>query len=221
MPPKFYKKRRTYRRRGPLKGYKKRNYQRKARKMTKFTNIKKNLYYFKRKVLGTQQPASNSQWSYAFALNAIPNHTELTQLFDQYMITGIKVSWRLIYDPQAAPFINATYPNLYVRKDYDNTQTESAVEIMQDNKSKRFILHPNRVYSVFLRPSTLYYHQSVDNQGNEIKRNEPMWKHWLDCADANVPHYGIKCALDTMGAAIPSQAIQTEFTYYVACKNTR
>lgn len=219
----YVSKNRRYRRRarGPLKGYRKKNYAKKARKMTKYTNVKKNLYYFKRKVApGNQIDLTNKpQGTIQFSLDQVPSPADFTALFDQYMITGVKVDFRLILDPAAASVGSATYPNLYVRRDYDNTTAETVQEIAQDNKSKRFILSPNRVHSVFIKPAL---QAEYFNTSSGLTDKSPVWKRWFDCSNTTMKHLGLKWAIDTMGILLtPGNTMDIEYTYYLAFKNTR
>lgn len=217
---KFYKKRRgapkPYR-----KVYKRKGYQKKARAMTKYTNVKKNLYYFKRRVAPGRQVnlTTTTQGTIQFSLDQLPGVSDYTALFDQYMITGVKVDFRLILDPGAASAGSATYPNLYVRRDYDNTATETIQEIAQDNKAKRFILQPNKTRSIFIRPALQceYF-----NTATALTDKSPVWKRWFDCSNTNMQHLGLKWAIDTMGILLtPGNTMDIEFTYYLAFKNTR
>lgn len=203
--------------------YKKKAFQRKARAMTKFTNVKKNLYYFKRKIpsVPVNLANQNGQASYLYQFINIPNYTELTALFDQYQIKGIKMNWRLVLDPAAQSANLASYPALYVRRDYDNAAIESVSDIMQDNRSKRIILRPDRVSGMYLKPSTLDIQNSVDVNGNTVQTQYPVWNKWIDCSDPRVPHYGMKIAVDAQGIDLSGFRLITEFTYYVAMKNTR
>lgn len=216
--------RKRYRKRAPKpyrRVYKRKGFNKKARAMTKYTNVKKNLYYFKRKVApGRQVNLTNvPNGTLQFSLDQVPQPADFTALFDQYMITGVKVDFRLILDPAAAAFGSATYPNLYVRKDYDNTASETIQEIAQDNKAKRFILSPNRTHSVFIRPAL---QSEYFNTATGLTDKSPVWKRWFDCSNTNMQHLGIKWAIDTMGILLtPGNTMDIEFTYYLAFKNTR
>lgn len=219
----YVKKFRKYRRRnrGPLKGYRKKNYQKKARKMTKFTNVSKDLYYFKKKRIGVQYDCTASPTgALQFQLADVPNSSEITIMFDQYMLIGVKVGFRLIYNPDTTGNVaTSIYPNLYIRKDYDDNSLESTTQIIQSNKSRRILLRPNKLVNVFVRPSILT--TAKTSQGTDV--NRPVWKQWLDCSNDQVMHLGLKWAMDTMGAALPSNTrhLQIEYTYYLAAKNTR
>lgn len=217
---KMFKRKFTKRKRAP-RPYAKRKYFSKARKMAKVTNVKKELYYFKRKRIGTQydltaQPTGALQWQ----LNDLNNYTELTSMFDQYMITGVKISFRLIYSPDSTGNVaTSQYPNLYVRTDYDDNNLSSATDIVQSNRAKRFILGPNRTKSIFVRPSILTYQKT----SGAAQVTAPVWKQWVDCAYPDVVHLGLKWAIDTMGQALPANTrhLQIDYTYYLALKNTR
>lgn len=215
--------RKVYRKKAvPRKGYAtKKYYNRRANKMAKFTNLRKDLYFFKRKRIGTQydltaQPTGVIQ----FQLNDLVNSTEFTTLYDRYMITGVQVGFRLIYSPDSTGNVaSSQYPNLYIKKDYDDNLTASTTDIIQSNKAKRVVLYPNRLYKMFVRPATLAY--SKDSAGNSKTR--PEWRKWQDCATTDITYLGIKWAIDTMGQALPANTrhLQIEYTYYLAFKDTR
>lgn len=221
MPPKFYKKRRTYRRRGPLKGYRKKTYQKKARTMTKMTNVRKDLYYYKKKRIGVQIDLTAAPTgALQFQLGDVPVSAEITAMFDQYMLYGVKIDFRLIYSPDSTGNVaSSIYPNLYVRKDYDNNALESTAQIIQSNKSRRLILQPNRTRSVYVRPAIL----TTARTAGGIDVTRPVWKQWVDCSHDDVAHFGLKYAIDTMGQALPANTrhLQIDYTYYLAAKNTR
>lgn len=198
--------------------YKRRGY---AKRATIKTNVKKNLYYFKRKVAPGKQInlTTSPQGQLSFSLDQVPGSPDFTALFDQYMIAGVKVDFRLILDPGAAAAGSATYPNLYVRRDFDNTALETVTEIAQDNKAKRFILQPNRTRSIFIKPA---YQALYFNATTGLNDKSPVWNKWFDCTNPNMPLLGLKWAIDTMGILLtPGVTMTIEFTYYLKMKNTR
>lgn len=218
-----YARKNYKKRKGAPRPYRKvrKGYQKKARKMTKFTNVKRDLYYYKKKRIGIQVDLTASPTgALQFQLSDVPNATELTLMFDQYMIYGVCVEFRLIYSPDSTGNVGTSiFPNLYVRRDYDNSSLESSLQIMQSNKSKRVVLYPNRSRKFYIKPANL---STVKNgAGNDVTR--PVWKQWLDCSDDSCPYYGLKYACDTMGAALPANTrhLQIDYTYYIAAKNTR
>lgn len=184
-------------------------------------NVRKNLYYFKRKVAPGSQInlITTPTGQIDFRLNYVPGSADFTALFDQYQIAGVKVEFRLTLDPSAAAVGNSIYPNLYVRRDYDNTAVETVSEIAQDNRSKRFILQPNRPRSIYIKPAL---QAEYFNTATALTDKSPVWNKWFDCANAGMPHLGLKWAIDTMGILMPSGTTMTiEYTYYLKMKNTR
>lgn len=217
MVRKGYKKRkrapRPYRRVYRRRGY--------AKRATIKTNVYKNVYYFKRKVAPGKQVnlTTTPQGQISFSFDQVSGVSDFTSMFDQYMIRGVKVDFRLILDPGAAAAGSATYPNLYVRRDYDNTSLETIQEIAQDNKSKRWILQPNRVRSIYIKPAL---QAEYFNVATSLTDKSPVWNKWFDCSNTNMPHLGLKWAIDTMGILLtPGVTMTIEFTYYLKMKNTR
>lgn len=217
----YVRKNRKYRKRAPKpyrKMYKSKKMQKKA---TITTNVKRNLYFFKRKIApGTQiNLTSTPQGALSFKLNDVPGSSDFTALFDQYQIAGVKVDFRLILDPSAQVNTNSTYPNLYVRRDYDSTSTETIQQIAQDNRSKRFILQPNRTRSIYIKPAAQAEYFNVTSA---LTSRNPVWNRWIDCNNDSYPHLGLLWAIDTMGIALPNTVTMTvEYTYYLKMKNTR
>lgn len=203
------------------KGYKKYNRKRVQKRATINTNVKKNLYFFKRKVAPGRQInlTTSPNGVFDFSLDQVPGASDFTALFDQYMISGVKVDFRLILDPSAQAFGSATYPNLYVRRDYDNTASETIQEIAQDNRSKRFVLLPNRARSIYLKPAL---QAEYFNTSTALTDKSPVWNKWFDCSNTTMKHLGLKWAIDTMGILLtPGITMTVEFTYYLKMKNTR
>lgn len=193
----------------------------KAKSSTNYVNRNLNLYYFKRKVAPGRQVnlTTNPSGTLQFSLDQVPGSSDFTALFDQYKITGVKVDFRLILDPAAAAAGSATYPNLYVRRDFDNTANETVAEIAQDNKSKRFILHPNKVCSIFVKPAL---QAEYFNTSSGLTDKSPVWNRWFDCSNPNMQMLGVKWAIDTMGILLTQGNTMTiEYTYYLEMKNTR
>lgn len=216
-----YKKVYKKRKRGPRpyrRVYKKRGFTKRAAIKT---NVKRNLYFFKRKVAPGRQVnlTTNPQGQISFSLDQVPGVADFTAMFDQYQIAGVKTEFRLILDPGAQAFGSAIYPNLYVRKDFDNTTLETVAEIAQDNRSKRIVLLPNRSYSVYTRPALQAEYMNV---ATGLTDKSPIWNKWFDCSNTSMPHLGLKWAIDTMGILLPGGVTMTiEYTYYLKMKNTR
>lgn len=213
------KRKRTY----ATSGFRKKGLR--ARSISKF-----NVHSYKRMASQGQftvsQPATGYSNSFAFTLSDVRNSSELTALYDQYKITGVKVTFQLLNNPDAnnqlvsTTTTNATnfYPKLFVSRDYDDLGLETANDLRERNTTQVRILRPNSVCSFFVRPA-------VRNQlylDGVTAANSPMWGQWLDCSSNTVPHYGMKFALDFMGVTtVQDMFIRVEKTYYIQFKNAR
>ena len=217
----YVRKNRKYRKRAP-KPYRKVLRSKKVqKKATIITNVKRNLYFFKRKQAPGRQInlSTDPSGQISFTLNQVPGSSDFTALFDQYQIAGVKVDFRLILDPSSAGVFNSTYPNLYVRRDYDNTAIETIQEIAQDNRSKRYILQPNRIRSIYIKPAL---QNEYFNTATGLTDKSPVWNRWMDCSNSGMSYLGLKWAVDTMGITMPNGNTMTiEYTFYLKMKNTR
>lgn len=178
---------------------------------------------------GTQlSPGTTTTSCYgkAFALNVTVSSPELTALYDQYMIKGVKVMFQLVSNPDASTSINSGassnhnnfFPKLWYVRDYDNVTEESLESLKQRNNAKCIVLNPNRMYSVYVRPA-------IRNQvflDGVTTATSPVWNQWLDCNNAGVPHYGLKWVIATEGFT-PTQTwnVRVEYKYYIKFKNAR
>lgn len=163
--------------------------------------------------------------SFSFSLSEVRGAGELTALYDQYMITGVKVTFQLINNPDAntAPFTNTTnlsnvFPKLFYVRDYDDTGVEATNDLRERNNVQVKVLRPNSLITVFLRPA-------VRNQlylDGITAANSPLWKQWLDCSSSTVPHYGMKFSVDFAGFNTQSDyQVRVEKTFYLKFKNAR
>jgi hypothetical protein len=190
---------------------------------------KYNLHHYKRwatpaniSLLG---PMTASSGSFVMSLSDVRNPSELTALYDQYKITGVKIRFKLTSDPNGIHRTNTVmansaniYPKLLVVRDYDDNATETPNEMRERNNTKMYVLRPNSFIDIFIRPA-------VRNQlylDGVTTASSPLWGQWLDCSSTQVPHYGIKYSLDYEGFNISQQFdLSIEKCYYISFKNAR
>lgn len=169
---------------------------------------------------------TTSCYTKAFGLSETVNSSELTALYDQYQIMGVKVMFQLVSNPDASTSINSGassnhnnfFPKLWYVRDYDNATLESLDELKQRNNAKCVVLKPDRMYSVYVRPA-------IRNQvylDGVSTATSPIWKQWLDCSTSTVPHYGLKWVIATEGFT-PTQTwnVRVEYKYFIKFKNAR
>lgn len=161
-----------------------------------------------------------------FQLAGVRGASELTALYDQYMITGVKVRFQMVTNPDSnyetnnVSNTNASnfYPKLFYTRDYDNDAVESTNDLRERNTTKMKVLRPNSVVDIFLKPAVrnLLYLDGV------TAANSPLWHQWLDCSSSQVPHYGLKFSVDFNGfTTSDAYEFRIETIYYLKFKNTR
>lgn len=189
---------------------------------------KYNVHMYKRWANPTTYTTTSSTASFnqVYTLNDTVGASELTALYDQYKIVGVKVKLQLITNPDSDEIINNNtgiastnwYPKVWYCRDYDNVATESVDDLRQRNNTKCKVMKPNQFVSIYLKPA-------VRNQiylDGVTTATSPMWNQWIDCSNSTVPHYGLKLAFD-LANFTPTQTwyFRAEYCYYLKFKNCR
>jgi len=218
MPIPTQKRRRTMR---PYRRVKRRMATRTNRAKASKVNVKNQLYFFTRRwasptIVGA--PTSNPLLvGSVFRLNDLPNVSDFTNLFDRYMITYVKINFYLKIDPSAQIAASATFPKIYMVRDYDdeaiipgniNTLREAAKCVVR-------VLNPNRPVTIGLRPAT----QSLTQLTATTTVRTPQWKQWIDLASPDVPYYALKWAIDDFTNT--NYKLDVEYQYWFRCKDVR
>lgn len=212
--------RRKYKRRALLRRKRRAGAKRKMYTKARKVNIKKDMHYFTRSTEIIQyqgQGTAEIVGSGTFRLNQLPNYGEFTTLFDRYKIHGVKLTWHLRQTPGAdnLVFQHNVYPRLFIIKDYDDSNNPANQAAIQEHgKCKEYILTPNRKLNMYIKPSVLIPAYRSGLSSSYI----PKWNQWIDCADSDVPHYGIKYVIDTFNTYY--QLFVTA-KFYMSFKDTR
>lgn len=148
-------------------------------------------------------------------LDACLNHTEFTNLYDQFRIDWVKAQFYLRIDPSAQVAASASYPRIYWFRDYDDQGLASLNDVRENSKGKRAILHPNRPVTIWFKPNVL----------SEIYRTavttgySPKFSQWIDCSVPNLVHYGIKYAIDDLTNT--NYRVDLEIQYGLSMRQSR
>lgn len=174
---------------------------------------------------GTESPAS-----FDFKLQNVEGYNEFTTMFDQYKIRKVVMKLQLISNPDAAYPLNTTqssaiangvnwFPKFWYVRDYDSVDTETIAEMKQRCDAKFFVMKPNKEYSIVISPKVLVQtYRTATSTGYAPK---PLW---IDCAQSDVPHYGLHTVIDALGldpAGDTEFKIRWEVKYYLAFKGVR
>lgn len=145
-----------------------------------------------------------------FKLSDIPNATEFTQLFDQYMIKMVKI----MLIPRFTEVSNtSSQGNTWSVLDYDDSIVPTSVDtLVQYENVKRTRMSQTHVR--YFKPAVA---QEIFATGiastYSAKKNV-----WLDCTNDQVEHYGIKLWFDTRATNV---VYDVQIKYYLAFKNVR
>lgn len=164
-----------------------------------------------------------------FQLQKIVNPTEFSALYDRYMITRVIAHVQLITNPDAVVPTNSSippttqqvtnwYPTFWYCADYDDDNTPSLDDLKQRTKTKCFVLRPNKMYKIAIKPAV-----NVQTYATAVATGyAPKWNTWIDMAQLTVPHYGLKCVVDTNGLD-PNDTypfvVKIRYKYYFTCKD--
>lgn len=180
-------------------------------------------------VLGSTTSTDGKGFAETFTMNKLPSYTEFDTLYDRYMLTTVVVRVQLISNPDANSWMggNVTsnaqnwYPKFWYYPDYDDdTAPTSFDEVKQISKVKHFVLRPNKEYKIVIRPAiNMQTYRTSTTTGYA-----PKWNQWIDIAQTDVPHFGLKYWIDNNGidpADSMPVTVRLERLYYFKCKDVR
>ncbi len=151
-----------------------------------------------------------------FKLSDLPNSSEFTALFDQYMIAGVKYRFvsRINPDFNSTSSVKGVYPVIKWVHDHDDANAPSAREDLQQYPGCRefnFSSDKNCTRWMYLKPAI----------ANEVfgttltTAYQPKWRQWCDNAYPGIQHYGLKMFVDSCYAG---QTIYLECKYVLKLK---
>lgn len=192
--------------------------------------ISRNMHRFVRWTLPVTNTFSTvtSESAFVWNFDSLLNNADFTSLYDRYRIDYIQCRAQLVNNPDGAFALNSTtpgnstnyYPKLWWCPDYDDSAAETLDDLKQRSKTKCVVLQPNKVYKFGVKPAILAqtYRTAVSTGYS------PKWGQWIDMAQTNVPHYGIKYVLDALNLNPPDEQpfkVIFDFKVYFSCKDVR
>lgn len=162
-----------------------------------------------------------------FTFDELAGYTEFTSLFDQYKIVKVECMYKLHTNPTITLATdnavltaaqNLTYPTIYLINDYDDSSAETLAQLKQRERLRRFVLSPNRIIKWTVRPTILaQLYRTVATTGYAPKRYQ-----WIDVANTDVPHYGVKGFVDYDAATNQQQiTVNVEYKFHFQLKSVR
>jgi len=171
---------------------------------------------------GTEQPLS-----FEFALNSLYSYSEFTTLFDKYRLDKAIVYIQMINNPNSTWPPNTSggvnnntnfYPKMWYINDHDDSSTTTIAAIKERVGVKCCVMKPNVVKKITIKPACavqLYKTAVASGYG-------PKYGQYIDMANSEVPHYGLKCVFDPLGLD-PGQtfSFRYEWKLFFTCKDVQ
>lgn len=203
-----FKRKRSYSRRNKSRPYKRRRYQ----ILSKPKRVP-NVYRFKRtfRLFDFAATSGPTFDSYYFNLAQLPNMSEISNLFSQYKITGVKL--RFFYTNDAATTATQSSGYFYfVFDDNDAAVPTSLDQMYQYPRLKicKMTQLDGKRNSPFIRPkAAMEVHRTGSTTSYAAYRSNP----WIDLTNDSglTNHYGIKIAYDQISTGAFLRCIATTY----------
>jgi len=168
---------------------------------------------------------ANQGYPLSFKFSDLINSSDFTTLYDRYRIDLVCIEFQLMTNPDSSYGFNAAtanganfYPKLWYKQDYDDDSTPTLAEIKQNSLTKCAVMEPNKIIRVFCKPAILAQtYRTTTTTGYA-----PQWGVWIDMAQTDVPHYGVKWVMETNNVT-PSTLFTYNYSvkYFFTCKDVR
>lgn len=163
-----------------------------------------------------------------YTLNTMPSATDVTNLFDQYKINGVKVTFRPRYDNFAGnDTTDTTAPGVtnqgtcdvhcivdpYCQLTPSGTYTNTNLNVFLENGKVR-TFSGTKPFSIFVKPTV-----DLDIAGITGARRG---RSWVSTLQGGITHYGAQFFVADPGLTGNfNQAWDVYFTYYIACRGIK
>lgn len=171
--------------------------------------------------LGVATPVAQA---FTFTLSQLPSVTDFSNLYDQYKITGAKLTLTPalsegIASPLAGTASALGFSRVHSVIDYDDSTNPASEDQLLEYGSHKST-PPFMIHSRYIKPKVLHeiYRSAI------ATAYAPQANTYLDMANTDIPHYGIKVwisAPNTNAGTAQSITYKAYLTLYFSCKNVR
>lgn len=155
-------------------------------------------------------------------LTQLPNYTEFTNLFDEYKISAMKITWFSPYNEVTS--VNSQQVRLHTATDTDDTALPSSIDTLRQKPSYKDV----QLSSAFIRNGKIsrffkvrHFIAGAATEGAVGYGNIPASK-WLSCTNAPaIQHFGLKWAIScnssngSLTTPDDTFTMPVEVTYYM------
>jgi hypothetical protein len=158
--------------------------------------------------LGTvTQSTSAVTGGFNFVLNSVDNSNAFRTIFDSYKIAFLKVKFRPVFTAQNFSSL-PTPPLLYTAIDYDNATAPGSIAAIRQYSSCKETRYDKDNVRCFKPRITMGAASSSFLLAANVSQAA-----WLDCADPNVQHFGLKYVISPAltSSALFMYSIEVEY----------
>lgn len=171
---------------------------------------------------GTIPGTAQGGGALTFALVQCLQSTDITQLFDRYRISGVKLDF-LFQQNTSDTAGGSLLPVMWSAYDFDDgtaPPTQTSVQVKAYCKQR--VLNANRPFSVYLKPRVVKSLSEVDGTVDALASSERA--PWINSTNNSVDHFGYKFWIDNwMGNTLeaPKCMLTIQPTYYLQLKDAQ
>jgi len=152
----------------------------------------------------------------------VPNSSEFQALFDYYMIKNVKMT--MFFSKTDADYssgANLCMPILHICNDFDDIAESMSIDSMMQrlgNRNVQFDGSNTNGISHYVKPvpTTVVVQTSVDTGAlTAANAGIATGTTWLDCAQSNIVHNGIKVVYNTQGKTTATEIGTVTFIFDV------
>lgn len=153
-----------------------------------------------------------------FTLTAVPRYKEFKNMFDKYMINGVKINFQLQGDTSDVLEKQGLTMVYRIDKDGRSIWDKASVGTMLGSNNTRTVnFNQNKTqHSIFLKPKSISTVYTGDPTNPGWKENK---KQWLDTNSPTILHYGLEYGWMNATSTVDDPVeIQITYTYYLSFK---
>jgi hypothetical protein len=148
--------------------------------------------------------------AYSFQLGDLANVTAFTNLYDQYRLVKVVAHFYHNQIVNASDAGNTIKNHLWVAADHDDTTAwTSSNQAFQYQDVRHACFNETMEYVVRPRVAAAVYNGTFSGYANLPSET------WLDCAQNNTQHYGLKYCVQASSASTASTSWKVFFTYHI------
>jgi len=205
-----YGKKRTYRK-------KKRTFKRRSYRKRTSTRS----YSYKQQVNVDEYLSSTTtavQREYTFRLSDLPQSGTFVALYDQYCISKVVCHfWPVQQLPSDSVSVNRGMRAYFVR-DYDDAGTLTNINAYMEYQNCK-VRSAGVKTTIVLRPRVS---REIYRSATQTAYGASSGNQWIDCGYSDVPHYGVKVAIEGIpSGSTMAMGFRPIFVYYVKFRNVR